>query len=558
METESIKAETQRDADQSDRERVQRYFKKAQDYQKEHPEAALGEARKAAEAICKHILNKNKLNPGNATLELLLQRLTSEKLVPPIILLPLQTIQRYGNFGMHDQGPESDSITADHIQPCMLALSTVVKWFLDVYSPDANLELNPTVLGSAPQAQRPGGEPVARSATPGVSAPVDPMEALTPNAGRIADLDTASPRIAASDEIANGFWHRVHSALKRSGEKSRDLENEDWRKYLNEAWRRYFLDIHLASLLKRLIYIFVVFSVPYTLITWILPFYHAAAEQKNQEKRASFLKVTILPPEVVALGAKFRIGPEYPQRVPAGDVDGGFWFYSNEPIIPLPRDHRYKIEFSAVSGWQAPATQFIDSSSASQSFTYIRLPAETQPSYGTSITVMIHPADAANAGAGWKIDGPGEWKHSGDKIDLLVATNVSVIFSELPGWRKPSRIRVDADRSGAIPLEATYERKFADADSGPVPVSPDPATHQADFGYLSVAIEPTEAVQAGARWRVPGGEWQHSGAEIGPLVPIPVAVSFSSVPGWAKPESLEVGVKTGSNQIVGSYRPIDR
>ncbi len=142
METERTKAEAQRDADRSDRERVQRYYHKALGYQTSDPAAALGQARKAAEAICKHILNKNNSNPGKATLQQLIEKLTSEGLLPPIILPPLQTIQRYGNFGAHDQERESDEITAEYIQPCMSALFTAVKWYLDVCNPVPNVEVD--------------------------------------------------------------------------------------------------------------------------------------------------------------------------------------------------------------------------------------------------------------------------------------------------------------------------------------------------------------------------------------------------------------------------------
>lgn len=154
METESIKAERQRDADWSERERIQRYYKKALDYQKEHPEAALAEARKAAEAICKNILKKNKLDPGKATLQRLLEKLTSERLLKDIDLPPLLTIQKYGNLGVHDREGEPNEITAEYIQPCISALSAVVKWFLDGYNPDPNVELNPAIHQSARQPQK--------------------------------------------------------------------------------------------------------------------------------------------------------------------------------------------------------------------------------------------------------------------------------------------------------------------------------------------------------------------------------------------------------------------
>ncbi len=262
-----------------------------------------------------------------------------------------------------------------------------------------------------------------------------------------------------------------------------------------------------------------VLSVLYMLATWMPPLnsHRVPPEQTTQEEATSLVKVTILPPEVVKLGAKWRIDPEYPQLDldPARRVDGGSWLNSNEPIR-LTRNHRYKIEFSTVSGWQAPATQFIDSSGTAHLFSYIRLPVQPRSSDENSITEKMRPADAANPTDGGKVDGPGEKKHGGDKINLPDATSAPIISSDPSSRRKPSRIPVDTDGSSAIPLAPTYERISADSDSGTVPVSPDPVGHQADLGYLSTTIESRQAVQPDARLRIPRGEWQHSGAERGP------------------------------------------
>lgn len=92
-------------------------------------------ARKTAEAVCK-ILFKDKISehvPPPTALEDLLDKLRHEKHLPKRLELQLRTIQSHGNFGSHDQGDDSDEISADYVEPCVKSLDFVCKWLLEKY-----------------------------------------------------------------------------------------------------------------------------------------------------------------------------------------------------------------------------------------------------------------------------------------------------------------------------------------------------------------------------------------------------------------------------------------
>ncbi len=61
-------------------------------------------------------------------------------------------------------------------------------------------------------------------------------------------------------------------------------------------------------------------------------------------------------------------------------------------------------------------------------------------------------------------------------------------------------------------------------------------------GYLQVTLEPAEAVQDGARWRVDGGDWQESGETVGPLDVGLHTVSYLAIEHWDEPASEQVEV----------------
>lgn len=122
--------------------RIRKLYDKAILYQKSDPEVALAQARKSAEAICKHIyiregLEENSKPAAKMMLNDLVGILSRSGVLPAHIYVSLGTIQNYGNFGTHDQGTESDFITEEYIRPCLQALNTVVHWYFTKYAVDS-------------------------------------------------------------------------------------------------------------------------------------------------------------------------------------------------------------------------------------------------------------------------------------------------------------------------------------------------------------------------------------------------------------------------------------
>ncbi|NQU87105.1 MAG: DNRLRE domain-containing protein [Mariniphaga sp.] len=90
-------------------------------------------------------------------------------------------------------------------------------------------------------------------------------------------------------------------------------------------------------------------------------------------------------------------------------------------------------------------------------------------------------------------------------------------------------------------------------------------------GSLNVTLDPSEAVNNGAKWNVDGGVWQNSGATVSNLSVGTHIESFKTINGWSEPESKNVvinenqttslseiytlEVRTGSLRV--SISPID-
>ena len=80
-------------------------------------------------------------------------------------------------------------------------------------------------------------------------------------------------------------------------------------------------------------------------------------------------------------------------------------------------------------------------------------------------------------------------------------------------------------------------------------VNQDPA-----LGSLKVTIYPPEAVSAGARWRVDGGDWNSSGYTQNGLSVGNHLLEFNTIPGWIKPTSQTVTINNNqTTDTSGEY-----
>lgn len=102
-------------------------------YAESDPEVSLSFARKAAECICLFIFAREIGQPGDLImLGELLKQLAGKKVLSNRVLIPLHTIQAYGNYGSHFQRDLTE-IDRDFIIPCLAALRQVLKWYFRRY-----------------------------------------------------------------------------------------------------------------------------------------------------------------------------------------------------------------------------------------------------------------------------------------------------------------------------------------------------------------------------------------------------------------------------------------
>lgn len=109
---------------------IWRLYLKTKQYASPDPEVALILSRKTTEAICKYVYStKVSSQPNTMMLEALLTDLAKSRVVPRSILLPMRTVQSYGNYGGHDQEDEYGELDSSYAMPCINALETIMEWF---------------------------------------------------------------------------------------------------------------------------------------------------------------------------------------------------------------------------------------------------------------------------------------------------------------------------------------------------------------------------------------------------------------------------------------------
>lgn len=77
-------------------------------------------------------------------------------------------------------------------------------------------------------------------------------------------------------------------------------------------------------------------------------------------------------------------------------------------------------------------------------------------------------------------------------------------------------------------------------------------TH-ARAGNLTVDLAPSQAVSAGAKWRVDGGTWRNDGATVKNLANTTHVVDFKTVSGWLTPAPVDVAISSGTTTLTATY-----
>lgn len=103
------------------------------------PDYAVIKARKIVEGICRYIVISNRLikdsnSIQNATIEVYLRQFlrVREDICPKNILINIETIQKYGNYGGHFQ--TGVSISEQDVNICLNTLNVILEWFNAEYS----------------------------------------------------------------------------------------------------------------------------------------------------------------------------------------------------------------------------------------------------------------------------------------------------------------------------------------------------------------------------------------------------------------------------------------
>jgi hypothetical protein len=208
------------------------------------------------------------------------------------------------------------------------------------------------------------------------------------------------------------------------------------------------------------------------------------------------LRVTIEPTEALADGAQWR-------------VDGGAWQDSGATISALEAG-THMVSFHEATGWVAPADQ---TASVVTGQTVEATGAYKRPT--GALTVAIEPEEALLAGGEWRVD-DGAWQGSGVTVDGLIVGEHTVSYKSISGWVTPGSVSVTISLGETSVLTGRYAK---------------------ETGALRVAIEPSEALAAGAQWRVDGGAW-HNSDEVEPGLSIGShLVEFKPLSSWNTPSS---------------------
>lgn len=158
----------------------------------------------------------------------------------------------------------------------------------------------------------------------------------------------------------------------------------------------------------------------------------------NQEQTGS-LMVTVAPQGAIDAGAQWNI-------------DGGAWNDSGTTDSGLSVG-QHTVTFKDVPGWTKPANQIIN---ISANETYILPATYSQVSQPSSLTVIIIPQEALDAGAKWTIDGGITWNNSGATVTDLAPGQYILEFSIVSGWTKPESRTVDIATGESEAIEEEY------------------------------------------------------------------------------------------------------
>ncbi len=257
---------------------------------------------------------------------------------------------------------------------------------------------------------------------------------------------------------------------------------------------------------------------------WITPQVQFVSVRFNQntavigtyQQLTGGIQVTITPPEALAAGAQWQIdnGP----------------LQSSDNILTGLSAGSHTLSFTNATGFNKPPNRQITIVSEQ-----IIQETGVYTEQEGSIRVTIAPEQAITAGARWRVDDSEDLLESGATLSGLALGEHLISFTEVADLVTPSPRTVTVTNNQITDVAVTYGLPTGD---------------------LTVNIIPTGAVDAGAQWRIAGGEFQDSGATLSDLVIGTYTVSFTIVTGFDKPANQTVTItRDQTTTATGVYTP---
>lgn len=223
------------------------------------------------------------------------------------------------------------------------------------------------------------------------------------------------------------------------------------------------------------------------------------------------LRVNLLPPEAVALGAQWT-------------VDGGPFNDSGASVDLAAGPHT--VVFKSIPGWTSPTNEVVALTNGAVT-TITRIYQQNG-----ALLVNLEPAAAVATGAQFRVDG-GTYVNSGTLISNLSPGAHSLEFKPVPGWTEPAGEMVTVAAASTAVLTRTYAQAV---------------------GYLRVTLVPSNVVAQGAQWRVNGGPWNNSGLQIALQAGGTYVVDYRAVTGWVAPSNETVSIANNlTTAVVRAY-----
>jgi hypothetical protein len=230
--------------------------------------------------------------------------------------------------------------------------------------------------------------------------------------------------------------------------------------------------------------------------------------------RYGSLRVTVMPPEAMEAGGKWRISGTTEWHDSDYVETGLFPYFSYGTHAGMA----YAVEFKDIPRWVTAkelSPIYITSGRVDHGEGWYYLVGTLQ--------VNLHPPEAVAQGAQWNAGGP-EWYGSGYQKVTSVGKR-AIVFSHIPGWLEPDIQDTEVFEKELTVLDATYSLG----------------------GLLNVTILPPEAIAAGAMWRRVGtDEWLASNQTETGLRTGYYTIEFKDVPDeWIKPVNQTLHVIEG-------------